>query len=112
MFEFVLQARVGSGKHIHVLSGRLRSVVTRPNGKKELKGEYGRGELVGIVEMVTGNPRSTTVMAVRDSELARLPEGLFNLIKLRYPIVVTRLIKLLGHRILGKNKGKTDFVQK
>lgn len=63
--------------------------------------EYGKGDLVGIVEMVTQTPRSTTVMAVRDSELAKLPEGLFNVIKLRYPIVVTRLINLLGHRILG-----------
>ena len=51
--------------------------------------------------MVTQTKRSTTVMAVRDSELAKLPEGLFNAIKLRFPIVVTRLIHLLGHRILG-----------
>jgi len=51
--------------------------------------------------MVTKTKRSTTVMAVRDTELAKLPEGLFNAIKLRYPIVVTRLINLLGHRILG-----------
>ncbi|XP_026288620.1 neuropathy target esterase sws isoform X3 [Frankliniella occidentalis] len=84
-----------------VLSGRLRSVITHANGKKELVAEYGKGDLVGIVEMVTQTPRSTTVMAVRDSELAKLPEGLFNVIKLRFPIVVTRLINLLGHRILG-----------
>lgn len=71
--------------------------------KKELIGEYGKGDLVGIVEMVTQTPRSTTVMAVRDSELAKLPEGLFNAIKLRFPIVVTRLINLLGHRLLGEN---------
>jgi len=32
-----------------VLSGRLRSVITRPDGKKQLVGEYGRGDLVGIV---------------------------------------------------------------
>jgi len=51
--------------------------------------------------MVTQTKRSTTVIAVRDSELAKLPEGLFNVIKLRFPIVVTRLINLLGHRILG-----------
>nr|CAD7460760.1 unnamed protein product [Timema tahoe] len=87
-----------------VLSGRLRSVITHGNGKKELVGEYGKGDLVGIVEMVTQTPRSTTVMAVRDSELAKLPEGLFNAIKLRFPIVVTRLINLLGHRILGSWK--------
>uniref|UniRef100_A0A6P7GH11 lysophospholipase n=1 Tax=Diabrotica virgifera virgifera TaxID=50390 RepID=A0A6P7GH11_DIAVI len=84
-----------------VLSGRLRSVITHKNGKKELVGEYGKGDLIGVVEMVTQTKRSTTVIAVRDSELAKLPEGLFNAIKLRYPIVVTRLIKLLGHRILG-----------
>lgn len=87
-----------------VLSGRLRSVITHSNMKKELVGEYGKGDLVGIVEMVTQTPRSTTVMAVRDSELAKLPEGLFNAIKLRFPIVVTRLINLLGHRLLGKWK--------
>ncbi|XP_018566275.1 neuropathy target esterase sws isoform X1 [Anoplophora glabripennis] len=84
-----------------VLSGRLRSVITQKDGKKQLVGEYGKGDLIGVVEMVTQTKRSTTVIAVRDSELAKLPEGLFNAIKLRFPIVVTRLINLLGHRILG-----------
>ncbi|KAJ8914982.1 hypothetical protein NQ315_002506, partial [Exocentrus adspersus] len=84
-----------------VLSGRLRSVITHKDGKKQLVGEYGKGDLIGVVEMVTQTKRSTTVIAVRDSELAKLPEGLFNAIKLRFPIVVTRLINLLGHRILG-----------
>lgn len=43
-------------------------------------------------------------MAVRDSELAKLPEGLFNAIKIRFPGVVSTLINLLGHRILGNHK--------
>lgn len=90
-----------------VLSGRLRSVITHKNGKKELVAEYGKGDLIGVVEMVTQTKRSTTVIAVRDSELAKLPEGLFNAIKLRFPIVVTRLINLLGHRILGTWKNPT-----
>ncbi|XP_030244299.1 neuropathy target esterase sws isoform X2 [Drosophila navojoa] len=84
-----------------VLSGRMRSVITHPGGKKEIVGEYGKGDLVGIVEMITETSRTTTVLAVRDSELAKLPEGLFNAIKLRYPIVVTRLISFLSHRFLG-----------
>lgn len=58
--------------------------------------------MVGIVETLTQNVRSTTVMAVRDTELAKLPEGLLNAIKLKFPMVVSRLINLLGHRILGK----------
>jgi lysophospholipid hydrolase len=84
-----------------VLSGRLRSVVNRADGKKELIGEYGRGDLVGIVELLTMRERSTTIVSVRDSELAKLPSGLLHVIKIKYPVVVTRLIQLLGHRILG-----------
>lgn len=45
--------------------------------------------------------RATTVHAIRDSELAKLPEGALNSIKRRYPQVVTRLIHLLGQKILG-----------
>ena len=32
-----------------VLSGRLRSVIQKDDGKKELTGEYGRGDLIGVV---------------------------------------------------------------
>ncbi|KAL1400961.1 hypothetical protein pipiens_007005 [Culex pipiens pipiens] len=89
-----------------VLNGRLRSVITHTNGKKEIVGEYGKGDLIGIVEMITETSRTTTVMAVRDSELAKLPEGLFNAIKFKYPIVVTQLISLLSHRILGSMQSR------
>ncbi|KAG9334130.1 hypothetical protein JZ751_009100 [Albula glossodonta] len=58
-----------------VLNGRLRSVIRKANGKKELVGEYGRGDLIGVVEALTRQPRATTV--------------------------VTRLIHLLGQKILG-----------
>ncbi|XP_041032927.1 patatin-like phospholipase domain-containing protein 6 isoform X2 [Carcharodon carcharias] len=84
-----------------VLNGRLRSVIRKANGKKELVGEYGRGDLIGVVEALTRQPRATTMHAVRDSELAKLPEGTLNNIKRRYPQVVTRLIHLLGQKILG-----------
>lgn len=53
------------------------------------------------VETLTHMNRATTVHAIRDSELAKLPEGALNSIKRRYPQVVTRLIHLLGQKILG-----------
>ncbi|XP_036382330.1 patatin-like phospholipase domain-containing protein 7 [Megalops cyprinoides] len=84
-----------------VLNGRLRSVIMKDDGKKELIGEYGRGDLIGVVEALTHQNRATTVHAVRDSELAKLPEGALSSIKRRYPQVVTRLIHLLGQKILG-----------
>uniref|UniRef100_A0A673Y1F6 lysophospholipase n=1 Tax=Salmo trutta TaxID=8032 RepID=A0A673Y1F6_SALTR len=84
-----------------VLSGRLRSVIAKDDGKKALTGEYGRGDLIGVVEALTHMSRATTVHAVRDSELAKLPEGALSSIKRGYPQVVTRLIHLLGQKILG-----------
>ncbi|XP_054634972.1 patatin-like phospholipase domain-containing protein 6 isoform X3 [Dunckerocampus dactyliophorus] len=93
-----------------VLNGRLRSVIRKANGKKELVGEYGRGDLIGVVEALTKQPRATTVHAVRDTELVKLPEGTLNNIKRRYPQVVTRLIHLLGQKILGNlQQGRGPF---
>ena len=48
-----------------VLTGRLRTVITSQGGKKEMVGEYGRGELVGIVEVLTQHERVTTGIAIR-----------------------------------------------
>uniref|UniRef100_A0A8C0C2I1 lysophospholipase n=1 Tax=Buteo japonicus TaxID=224669 RepID=A0A8C0C2I1_9AVES len=70
-----------------VLNGRLRSVIRMDDGKKHLTGEYGRGDLIGVVEALTRQPRATTVHAVRDSELAKLPEGALTSIKRKFPQV-------------------------
>ncbi|XP_075715631.1 patatin-like phospholipase domain-containing protein 6 [Rhinoderma darwinii] len=83
------------------LNGRIRSVIQSPDGKKCVVGEHGRGELIGMVEALTHRPRATSVHAVRDSELAKLPDGALSYIKRRYPQVVTRLIHILSHNILG-----------
>ncbi|XP_034751884.1 patatin-like phospholipase domain-containing protein 7a isoform X1 [Etheostoma cragini] len=88
-----------------VLSGRLRSVILKEDGKKELIGEYGRGDLIGVVESLTHQNRATTVHAVRDSELAKLPVGALSSIKRKFPQVVTRLIHLLGQKILQQVNG-------
>ncbi|XP_022085231.1 neuropathy target esterase-like isoform X1 [Acanthaster planci] len=89
-----------------VLNGRLRSVLTLPCGKKELMGEHGRGEIVGVVEVLTRTDRTTTVHAIRDTELAKLPSGMLDLIKRKYPQTVSRLIEILGQRLLGQVQEK------
>lgn len=65
-----------------VLSGRLRSVV-----KKTAVEEFGRGDVLGMVEVLQKKPRSTTVMAVRFSQLARVSEGMLNFVKMQFPQV-------------------------
>lgn len=38
-----------------VLNGRLRSVIRMDDGKKHLTGEYGRGDLIGVVRAPSTN---------------------------------------------------------
>ncbi len=88
-----------------VLSGRLRSVIRSQGGRRELAAEYGRGELTGIVETLMKTPHATTVIAVRDTEVAKLPAGLIDFIKLRFPKVLMTLIKLLGRKLQQSIEG-------
>ena len=91
------QGQVADSTYV-VLSGRLRSVIKKGE-KRELVNEYARGDLTGIVETLMRTPRSTTVIAVRDTEVAKIPAGLIDAIKIRYPVVMLRLIKLLGQKV-------------
>lgn len=51
---------------------------------------------VSQVEALTRQPRATTVHAVRDTELAKLPEGTLGHIKRRYPQVHLLIADLRG----------------
>nr|XP_018672895.1 patatin-like phospholipase domain-containing protein 7 isoform X1 [Ciona intestinalis] len=84
-----------------ILHGRLRSVHLKSDGKKELVAEYGKGEIVGMTEALKGISRPTSLHAVRDTELAKIPEGLIKQIRRQHPGVVTRLISLMSDKILG-----------
>jgi lysophospholipid hydrolase len=84
-----------------ILHGRLRSVHTKDDGKKELVAEYGKGEIVGMVEALKGTARYASLLAIRDTELAKIPEGLLKLIKRNHPLVMTRLISLMSDKWLG-----------
>ncbi len=60
-----------------VLSGRVRVFVERRDGTIEIIRELGRGESVGELALLTDKPRSATVRAIRDTELARISQSAF-----------------------------------
>lgn len=53
-FLFFFRQDEESDSTFIVLSGRLRSVITHPDGKKEIVAEYGKGDLIGIVSVTRG----------------------------------------------------------
>jgi len=95
-----------------VLNGRFRSILKTNDSHKQLVGEYGRGDLVGIVEVLMETNNATTVVAIRDTEVAQIPTGLLNYIKYRHPRVVTRLIQMLSSKLLGtiQNVPSTPYI--
>lgn len=56
-----------------VLARRLR-VIGPARGRREASvEEIGRGQPIGMTSLLTGRPRSWTVVAIRDTDLARIP---------------------------------------
>jgi len=55
-----------------VLSGRLRAFSEPESGVRKTLSEIGRGETIGELALFTGEPRSATIVAVRDSLLIKV----------------------------------------
>jgi lysophospholipid hydrolase len=66
-----------------VINGRLRAITEKEVGGVKITGEYGQGDTVGELDVITTSPRRTTVHAIRDTELIRMPQTLFNAISAR-----------------------------
>lgn len=61
-------------------------------------GEYVQGDSVGEYEVLTGSGYSSTVHAVRDTELAKIPKHLFESLSMRYPQVTVQILRLIALR--------------
>lgn len=82
-----------------VLNGRLRSVVEGSKGKMTVIGEYGQGESVGELEVMTESTRPATLHAIRDTELAKFPRSLFNSLAQEHPGITIQISKLIAQRM-------------
>ncbi|KAF8980826.1 phosphatidylcholine and lysophosphatidylcholine phospholipase [Haplosporangium bisporale] len=81
-----------------VLNGRLRTIVESEPGKIEILGEFSQGESVGELEVLMGTPFPSTLHAIRDTEVARMPKTLFNALALRHPEITIRISRLIAQR--------------
>ncbi|KAL1923940.1 uncharacterized protein VTP21DRAFT_6975 [Calcarisporiella thermophila] len=93
-----------------VLNGRLRTINERPGGGIDIQREYGQGDSVGELEVLVGSARPSTLHAIRDTELARMPKTLFNALAMRHPEITLQISRVIAGRLtksseesLGKN---------
>jgi len=70
------QGEVGECVYLSI-SGRLRAYVRDDDGTEHLVREMSRGQVIGEMALYTDEPRSATVVALRDSVLVRLDKPAF-----------------------------------
>src|SRR6202035_5944573 len=57
------------------------------------------GQVVGESELVSGSTRAATVVALRDTEVARLPTASFEQLVARNPLAMREIAKVLVRRL-------------
>src|SRR5262245_42795420 len=88
-----------------VVSGRLQASVRDAAGGTKIVGEVGRGEVVGEMAILTGEPRSARVRALRDSELVFLDRAAFERLITRHPELLLSLTRLVIQRLRDVQSG-------
>ncbi|CAG8440911.1 17315_t:CDS:2 [Dentiscutata heterogama] len=81
-----------------VLNGRVRAINERKNRVIDIVGEYGQGQSIGELEVISGTPRPHTLHAIRDTELARMPKTLFNALAIRHPEITLQISRIIASR--------------
>jgi NTE family protein len=82
-----------------VVAGRLAVVTADAEGRQTTINQIGVGETVGEMALVTGELRSATIIAMRDTELLRLEKPAFERLTDDNPGVLRFITKLLVHRL-------------
>ncbi|KAI0304599.1 patatin-domain-containing protein [Russula brevipes] len=81
-----------------VINGRLRAI-TEDRGVVKIVAEYGQDDTAGEIDVITSTPRRNTVHAIRDTELIRMPQTLFNAISSRNPQTTALLLRMIASRV-------------
>lgn len=100
-----LQGEPANGIYI-VLNGRFRAIgkqETESNSSDkvdyQILGEFGQGQSMGEIEVLTKSKRLSTLVAIRDGEIARIPRTLFEMIALTNPSIMVNISRIVANRV-------------
>ena len=81
-----------------LLSGHLRALIKAPDGTSTAVGDIGRGETVGELALFTGKKRGASVVATRDSIVAKISSEIIEDAIGRKPQVALKITKQIIDR--------------
>jgi predicted acylesterase/phospholipase RssA/CRP-like cAMP-binding protein len=87
-----------------LISGRLQVFRTKASGEIQPIAETAAGETIGEMAFFTGEPRSASVSAMRDSVVVRLPHTVFEQLIARRPAIVRHVTRVQMERIRRTNE--------
>jgi NTE family protein len=94
-----------------VVTGSLGVFVEGEDGARRLVATVPAGETVGEMSLLTGEPHSATLVALRDTELLRLGPKAFDMLLTRYPRVMFNLLKIVVRRLRQTTRGNQHKTQ-
>jgi predicted acylesterase/phospholipase RssA/CRP-like cAMP-binding protein len=101
--EILFRAGDSANAMYVVLSGRLRISLERRGADRAIR-ELSPGQIVGELALLTGEPRSATVRAVRDTELARLSRAAFDAVRQNHPESFAQMIlQIAARQVRGRD---------
>lgn len=86
-----------------VINGRLQAVVSAASGDRVV-GAMGRGEVIGEISLLTEEPRTATVSALRDSTVAKLPLATWKRLSHARPEWTITLARVVVDRLSGQRR--------
>lgn len=96
-----------------VMGGRLRALSDADGADRRILGEIARGESVGEMALITGQPRTAGIEAIRDSVLIRLSKSSFERLIRSQPELLLNLSRLVVDRLTrsGHARGRNSRIR-
>src|SRR6476619_3461472 len=92
-----------------VITGSLGVFAQDERGKRRLVAHIPAGETVGEMSMISGSSEhSAQIVAMRDSELLRVPPEAFEALISRHPRVMLNLMRILVKRLEDTTRSTSD----
>lgn len=110
--EYLFHEQEAATHFYLVVSGLIKVYATSTNGTRMTYLIARRGEPLNLVSPFVAKPRPVVAQALEKSVVAGLPKDQFTAIAVRYPVVVSNIVEILGNAIDSSNSRIIDMMEK
>lgn len=91
------------GESLFIIARGLAHVLFGEGEEQQVIARLRRGDVVGEMSLLSGEPRSATVLAVVPTEVLELDRATFSALLAAHPVMLDNLVRLLRERLMASN---------